>query len=136
MFAEHYRVHLYKYGTPKGPLEKVRRDGGVMLLDVDVQGASRLRRIIPEAIAIFVLPPSATALRTRLKQRGTETRAQLTLRYKNALKEMRSFRRHGFDYVVINKELDQAVKKVLAVITAHDCRLDKYNVEQIRKITG
>lgn len=135
-FAEHFKVHLYKYGTPKAPLQKVRRYGGVMVLDVDLQGAARLRKSFPEAISIFVMPPSVKALKERLRQRGTETKAQLSVRYKNARHEMKTFVKQGFDYVVINKELDQAVTEVLAIITAHHCRLDKCDMEQIRRIIG
>jgi len=135
-FAEHFKVHLYKYGTPRGPLERVRRNGGVMILDVDVQGARRLHREYPDAISIFVLPPSITALRHRLKQRGTETREHLAVRLKNAIKEMRSFRAFGFDYVVINKELNLAVRQVLDIISADQHRVEKVDPEQIRRITG
>lgn len=133
-FAEHFRVHLYKYGTPRRPLEKVLQSGGVMLLDVDVQGAKKLRKEYPQAITIFVLPPSQAALRQRLKRRGTETKEQLKIRFENARKEMKLYRK--FEYVVINKELNDAVRQVLAIIEAHPCRLDNFNPEQITRITG
>ena len=135
-FAEHFRVHLYKYGTPREPIESVRRRGGVMLFDVDVQGARRLKREYPDAISVFILPPSQAVLRRRLRRRGTETRDQLGIRLHNALREMRSFVNHQFDYVVINKQLDLAVKQVLSIIAAHHCRIDRCDKEQIRKITG
>ena len=92
-FAEHFKVHLYRYGTPRKPIEQVRRHGGVMLFDVDVQGAGKLKAEYPDAISIFVLPPSRAELHRRLKQRGTETKGQLDLRLHNALHEMRSFRK-------------------------------------------
>ncbi|RME28970.1 MAG: guanylate kinase [Candidatus Zixiibacteriota bacterium] len=130
-FAEHFKVHQYHYGTPRAPLEKVRRHGGVMLLDVDVQGARRLRREYPEAAAIFVLPPSVSELRRRLKKRGTETNEQLRVRFATAREEMRNFRRYGFEYVVVNDRLSEAVRQVEAVITAHTCRVDKLNWEPV-----
>lgn len=137
-FAEHFRVHLYKYGTPRQPIDKIRRQGGVMLLDVDIQGAGRLKKEYPEAISIFVLPPSQAILRRRLKRRGTETNQQLKIRLDNALGEMRAFRkpRYGFDYIVINNDLNRAVKQVLSIVEAHPCRLDQKDPEQIKKITG
>jgi len=135
-FAEHFRVHQYNYGTPRGPLEKVRRHGGVMLLDVDVQGARRLRREYPEAIAIFVLPPSVRELRHRLNKRGTETDKQLRVRFATAREEMREFHRYGFEYVVMNDSLKQAVAQVEAIITAHPCRMDKLKWEQRRPSKG
>ena len=131
-FAEHCRVHLYRYGTPRDQLERVARTGGVMVLDVDVQGAFKLRRAYPEAMTIFILPPSITALRKRLKKRGTETREQLKVRFENARKEMKLYRK--FDYVVINEELDAAVKEVLSIIDSHHCRTDKLRAEQIARI--
>ncbi len=124
-FAEHFQVHLYKYGTPRAPLETVLRTGGVMLLDVDIQGAQRLQREYPQAVTIFIKPPSKAVLRHRLKSRGTETAAQLKLRCENAIHEMESFRAFGFEYVVVNEELTRAVRQVLAIIEAHPCRLDK-----------
>lgn len=135
-FAEHFKVHLYKYGTPRKPIEAVRRNGGVMLFDVDVQGAGRLKKVYPDAISIFILPPSQAVLRKRLRRRGTETTTQLKLRLSNALKEMRTFRKFDFDYVVVNNKLDEAVKKVLGIVAAHECRVDQIDPELIGKITG
>jgi len=135
-FAEHFKVHLYEYGTPRKPIENVRRHGGVMVLDVDVQGARRLKQEYPDAISIFVLPPSQAELRCRLKRRGTETSEQLKLRLGNALKEMQTFRKHGFDYVVINNRLSEAVRKVLSIVHAHPSRIDRVDPEQVRRITG
>jgi guanylate kinase len=135
-FAEQFKVHLYRYGTPRRPIETVRRRGGVMLFDVDVQGAGKLKAEYPDAISIFILPPSQAELRKRLKRRGTETAEQLELRLHNALHEMRSFHKHGFDYVVINKELDLAVRQVLEIVGAHSCRIDQTDPEQLRRITG
>jgi guanylate kinase len=133
-FAEHFRVHLYQYGTPRRPLEQVRKKGGVMLLDVDVQGAQRLWKEYPEAITIFVLPPSVAELRRRLKTRGTETAEQFRVRSRNAVDEMRLY--SEFAYTVVNKDLDQAVREVLAIIGSHHCRTENVDVEQMRKITG
>jgi guanylate kinase len=132
-FAEHCRVHLYRYGTPREPVERVKKRGGVMLLDVDVKGARRLKSAYPEAITIFVLPPSLSALRQRLKRRGTETPEQLRVRFENARKEMKDFSR--FDYVVVNDDLTKAAIKVLSIVEAHECRTDKMRKEQINRIT-
>jgi len=128
-FAEHFKVHLYRYGTPRGPLENVLAKGGVMLLDVDVQGARRLKRLYPQAVTIFILPPSERALRMRLKRRGTETAAQLKVRFENAKKEMRLFR--DFEYAVVNDELSEAVRKVRTVIEAHSCRTEYMSTEPL-----
>jgi len=133
-FAEHFHVHTHRYGTPRKPLEQVVRKGGVMILDVDVQGAFELRREFPEAITIFVLPPSVAALRRRLRLRGTETREQLAIRFENARREMKLYSR--FEYVVVNRTLDLAVQQVRAIIRSHSCRADKIDKEQMQTITG
>ncbi len=135
-FVEHFKVHLYKYGTPRRPLEQVRRKGGVVLLDIDVQGAKKVITDFPDAISIFVLPPSVAELKKRLRARGTETPAQLAVRSHNAIQEMRSFKDFGFEYVVVNEELGTAVRQVLSIVEAHGCRVDTYDKKQIRKITG
>lgn len=135
-FAEHFKVHLYKYGTPRKPLEDVVRRGGVMILDVDVRGARALHREFPGAISIFVLPPSKSALKERLRQRGTETPDQFKVRIDNALSEMKNFQKYGFDYIVVNKELSDAVQDVLNIIAAHPCRIEHFDPELLRRITG
>lgn len=114
LFAENFRVHLYKYGTPRQPLEKVLAEGGVMILDVDIQGAGRLKKEYPQAVTIFIKPPSLEALKQRLTKRGTETEEQLKVRTENAVKEMKHDR--YFDHVVINEDLDRAVQEVSGVI--------------------
>lgn len=115
-YAEHFQVHLYSYGTPRTPLEAVLQNGGVMLLDVDVQGAKKLKSEYPEAITIFILPPSEEELQSRLRQRGTETEDQLAVRFENAKEEMKLHTK--FDYKVVNKELITAVNDVLTIIEA------------------
>lgn len=128
-FAESFRVHLYRYGTPSAPLDKVVKSGGVMLLDIDVQGARMLQKKFPNAITIFILPPSVKALRQRLRQRGTETKEQLRVRFENSREEMKLYKK--FDYVVINRELKAATEEVVAIINSAHCRTDKINAEQI-----
>jgi guanylate kinase len=106
-FAESARVHLHYYGTPRETLDKVVTKGGVILLDVDVKGAASIKKKYPQALSLFVLPPSKAELRRRLKRRGTETKAQLKVRLNNAIAEMEQFNR--FDYIIINKDINEAV---------------------------
>lgn len=133
-FAEHFKVHLYNYGTPRKPLEKVLQHGGVMILDVDVQGAFKLKKEYPDAITIFVLPPSAAILRKRLRSRGTETPEQLKVRFENARNEMRLYRK--FEYAVVNSDLDEATGQVLSIIESHHCRVENILPEQFDRILG
>lgn len=139
LFAEHFHVHLFDYGTPVGPIEKLRKTGGVMLFDVDVQGAQRLRVKYPDAVTIFILPPSIGALKRRLKRRGTETSEQLKLRFENARKEMCAVMRdrtYPFEYVVINDKLNEAVADVLAIVRAGRLRYSRVTPEQTMRILG
>jgi len=106
-FAESARVHTHYYGTPREPLDKVVYRGGVILLDVDVKGAARIKREYSQALSIFILPPSRAELKRRLKRRGTETAAQLKVRLKNAIAEMD--RHNRFDYIIINENINEAV---------------------------
>jgi guanylate kinase len=106
-FAESARVHLHYYGTPRRPLDEAIGKGNVILLDVDVKGAASIKRKYPQALSLFILPPSKAELRRRLKRRGTETRAQLAVRLNNAIAEMEKYDR--FDYIIINKDINEAV---------------------------
>lgn len=119
-YAEYFKVHLYSYGTPREPLETVLHNGGVMLLDVDVQGAEKLKEVYPEAITIFIMPPSVEVLQSRLRQRGTETEEQLQIRFENAKQEMELHTK--FDHKVVNEELIPAVEEVLGIIESKEVR--------------
>jgi guanylate kinase len=106
-FAESARVHLHYYGTPRAPLDKAAQKGGVILLDVDVKGAASIKKKYPQALSIFIVPPSRAELKRRLRRRGTETKAQLEVRLKNALAEMEQYNR--FDYIIKNENINEAV---------------------------
>ena len=133
-FAESCQVHRYYYGTSRKPLEKVLKKGGVMLLDVDVKGAKKLKEQFPLAATIFILPPGKLELKKRLKRRGTEDDKHLKIRRKRALSEMKLFRR--FEYVVINKDLKTAVDEVDMIIKSLHCQQKNLNLEQINRIVG
>ncbi len=119
-FAESCQVHKYYYGTPREPLERTLTAGGVMILDVDVKGAFKLKKEYPMAVSIFILPPSREELSRRLKQRGTEDDKHLRIRLRRALSEMNLYRK--FDYVVINRKLDTAVNEVEMIINSFHCQ--------------
>jgi guanylate kinase len=115
-FAESARVHLHWYGTPRASLDAALSGGRVILLDVDVQGALSIRRRYPEALLIFIFPPTGRelqlrlarmAVEKRLRRRGTESTAELAVRLQNAMAEMKKF--HLFDYIIINDDLNKAV---------------------------
>ncbi len=133
-FAESCQVHRYYYGTPKAPIRRILDKGGVMLFDVDVKGAQKLKDIYKDAATIFILPPSQAELKRRLKRRGTEDDKHSKIRQKRAISEMKLYKR--FEYVVINSDLSSAVKDVEMIIKSLHCRQSNLNLEQIRRIIG
>jgi len=133
-FAESCIVHQHRYGTPRKFLDDTLRTGGVMILDVDVKGAFKLKKIYPTAALIFILPPGRAELKRRLKRRGTEDDKQLRIRRMRAEEEMKLFNR--FEFVVVNKDLNTAVNEVDMIIKSLHCRQKNLNLEQINRIIG
>ncbi len=112
------------YGVPKQPVKQALDRGQDTIVKVDVQGAATIKKILPQAVFIFLMPPSIEELITRLKQRHTESSFDLALRLKTAEEEIKQL--PLFDYVVVNKqdELDQAVLEIKAITTAEKCRVN------------
>nr|MBN2276681.1 guanylate kinase [candidate division Zixibacteria bacterium] len=133
-FAEWCQVHRFYYGTPRQPLEEVLYNGGVMILDVDVKGARKLKKEYEKAVKIFILPPSRGELKRRLKQRGTEDDKHLKIRQRRALSEMKLYKQ--FEYTVINRDLETAVNEVDMIIKSLHCRRNNLDLEQIGRIIG
>ena len=119
-FLEHAEVFGNYYGTARQSLDEARRAGHDLLLDIDVQGAAQVRKTMPEAVSIFVLPPSPKALRTRLRNRsraeGVVNEAELYRRLSEASKEIENYREYG--YILVNDILDRAVAQLEAIVLA------------------
>ena len=115
-------VYGHRYGVPKEQVKKALESGKDVVMRIDVQGARTLRQLVPEAVFIFLIPSSEEELVRRLKARSTEDEEALELRLAIAREEMKSL--EEFDYVVINADgrLDEAVQKIMAIITAEKCR--------------
>jgi len=111
------------YGVPSQPIKQALAKGQDIIVKVDVQGAATIKKILPQAIFIFVMPPSMEELITRLRQRHTESPFDLALRLKTAEEEMKQL--PLFDYMVLNKqdEINLAVSDIKAIITAEKCRV-------------
>jgi guanylate kinase len=112
------------YGVPKAPVKEALAQGRDTIIKVDVQGAANIKKILPEAVFIFILPPSMLELSHRLTQRCTETVADLSTRLKTAEAEMQQV--CNFDYLVMNPcdDIDSAVKDILSIVAAEKCRLN------------
>ena len=115
-FAESAEVHGNLYGTLRSEVLRVLETGKHVLMDVDVQGAVQFTRVFPQAVTIFILPPSAEVLLERLRMRQTESPQQLADRLQSALQELQSV--DEYEYVVVNNNLAAAVKRVGSIIDA------------------
>ena len=104
----------HRAGTPARPVEEALAAGRDVVLEIDVQGARQVRERAPDAVLIFLAPPSMEELERRLRSRGTEDEARLALRLATARAEMAQ--RPWFDHVVVNDRLDQATAQVEAII--------------------
>ena len=120
-------VHGNGYGTPRAPVEQVLAEGRDMLFDVDWQGAKQMReRLGDDVVTIFVLPPSMRELRARLERRAEDSSTTIEERLDNARHEIERWR--GYEYVIVNDDLQRAYKDVLAIIQAE--RLKVARVEK------
>ena len=110
------------YGIPRKPVQQALTQGKDVIVRVDVQGAASIRRIAPEALLIFLSPPSMEELERRLRERKTEATADLELRLKTAQREMETL--PSFDYVAVSQKdgVDLAISQIQAIITAEKWR--------------
>ena len=122
-FFEYAQVHSNYYGTPKAPVMKQIEMGKDAILEIDVQGALQVKEVYPEAITIFILPPSMEELKNRIVGRGTETEETINLRLKNAIGEISCVDK--YDYAVLNDQLDVAVDQVASIIKAEGVRVSE-----------
>ena len=111
------------YGVPKQPVKQALDNGRDTIVKVDIQGATTIKNILPQAVLIFLMPSTMAELITRLKQRHTESSFNLNLRVETAEKEIKQL--PLFDYMVINRqgEVDKAVSNIVSIITAEKCRM-------------
>jgi guanylate kinase len=122
-FAEHAIVHGNMYGTLRSEVQRVLSAGKHVVMAIDVQGAEQFFASFPEAVQIFVLPPSGATLLERLRGRGTEDRCTMAQRLRDALVELRMVDR--YDYVVVNDVVDRAVAEVSSIVDAESLRRER-----------
>jgi guanylate kinase len=119
-FAEFAEVHGRWYATPRSEVERVLAAGKHVMMDIDVQGARQFSRAFPDSRLVFIIPPSAAALRSRLLGRQTESDEAMGIRWRGALAELAAAAE--YDYVVVNDSLDAAIARVSAIIDAESSR--------------
>lgn len=134
-FMEHACVFGYHYGTSEFNVESLRREGYDVLLDIDVQGARQVRESHPEAVLIFVFPPSLEVLTRRLRDRNLDDESVITKRLSVAKEEIKSYR--IYQYVIINEDYEKSVGELKAILqgAGSDSRLEnrKERTEEIVK---
>ncbi|HSK17534.1 MAG TPA: guanylate kinase [Longimicrobiales bacterium] len=109
-------VHGRRYGTLKSGVEAALAEGSTVVLDIDVQGAQLVRRVIGDAVLIFVLPPSVSEMKRRLDSRGSESVEELATRMRTARAELDAVK--AFDYVVVNDDFEEALRTIEAIVAA------------------
>ena len=119
MLLEHNLFVGNYYGTPRVPVEKAVSEGKDIIIEVDVNGAAQIRKKLPEAVTVFIMPPSFAELKRRLVGRGTESEELIEKRLQSALDEIR--RAEEYDYIIVNDDAAAASQSLMSVIKA--CRL-------------
>lgn len=132
-FLEWARVHDNLYGTSRAHVLQEIRAGRDIILEVDVQGAASVRKLVGDSVSIFIVPPSFEVLRQRLVARGTDSPVELELRLRNATVELRQY--VTFDYVIVNDDLERAGAQVASIIYAERARR-KRQEQEVRRVAA
>lgn len=117
MYADNY------YGTPRDVIKEKLDQGIDVILEIEIQGALKIKEILEDTLFIFILPPSMRELKNRLEGRNTETKDKIIKRFKTAYKELNEVTK--YNYVVINDEVEIAARKVNAILLSERCRVDR-----------
>lgn len=130
-FLEYAQVYGNYYGTPKPEVLKVLDSGKDVILEIDIQGALKVKKAYPDGLFIFILPPSMEELKNRITNRGSETPESLITRFTSAHKEISFVSK--YDYAVVNDTVDNACEKIQSIITAERCRVDRINGDFLKE---
>lgn len=130
-FLEYAEVFGNYYGTNRASFERAAQEGRDLVLDIDVQGARQLKVAIPEAISIFVLPPSREILEQRLRSRSQDTEEVIQRRLKGAAEEVRNYTQ--YDFVLINREIEASSARLASIVEAERQRKTRME-EEVRPI--
>ena len=136
-FIEHANVFGNLYGTRRSVVDKALAEGRDLILEIDWQGAKQVRARLPEAVQIFILPPSRAELEARLRRRGSETEDSIARRLRESSHEMSHWR--DFDYVIVNGDFDAALAELEAIFDGHGeaSRRDRPELEALaRELLG
>ena len=123
VFLEYAIYNGNYYGTPRDKINEKLSEGKDVILEIEIQGALKVKELVPDAIFIFVLPPSMKELKRRLINRGSESMDKIIDRFKTAYQEINEVTK--YNYVVVNDEIEKAVEKVKAILLSERCRVDR-----------
>lgn len=126
-FLEYAIYNDNYYGTPKSKIEEKLKNGQDVILVIEIQGALKIKELIPEAIFIFILPPSMQELKRRLISRNTEDKDKIVKRFTTAYREINEVTK--YNYVVVNDDLKTSTHKVNSILESERCRVDR--IEEI-----
>lgn len=122
-FLEYAEVYGNFYGTPKSKVMERLDKGQDVILEIDIQGALKVKENFEEGVFIFILPPSMEELKNRIIKRGSETPESLMTRFKSAYKEINYLSK--YNYAIVNNTVEEAANKIRSIIAAEKCRVDR-----------
>lgn len=111
------------YGTPRDKVNEMLEQGRDVILVIEVQGAKKIKELVPDALFVFILPPTMKELKRRLTDRGTEDEEKILRRFQTAYQEINELSK--YNYVVINDEVDLAARKIESILLSEKCRVDR-----------
>lgn len=121
-----------RYGTPKAFVENEIQQGHTVIMDVDIQGALQIRRRMPDAVLVFLLPPTLDELRRRLNKRGKDALEAIVKRLEHSAKELEYI--VDYDYYIINDDLDKAAERLAVIINAERCRVARADLNALQEL--
>ena len=132
-FLEYAQIYSNFYGTPKGPVMKYLEEGSDVILEIEMQGARQVKEMYPEAVLIFVLPPSLEELRNRLTTRGTETQEQVNERLSTSFEEIKQVKDYNYFIFNENNKTTESAKIIEDIIVAEKNKASRYEKAIIKK---
>jgi guanylate kinase len=132
-FLEHAEIYGKHYGTARARTEALQAQGKDVILDIDWQGARQIRQKVPDAVGIFILPPSMTKLEQRLRSRQQDTEEAIAHRMAQARAEMAHYKE--YEYLIINKEFEQAMVELVSIFVVRRLRLGAQEIRHKTLIT-
>ncbi len=124
-------IYNNRYGTPKKPVLEKLEKGRDVILEIEMQGAMKVKKAYPDAVLVFVLPPSLSVLADRLRTRGTDSEEQIKLRTKSVMSEIHKI--IDYDYYIINEDLDEAVENAKKIMRGEFSVINRESADKIIK---